>query len=369
MTEPSVTEELDLSGDGGVKKKILKEGVGEELPSKGCRVSLHYTGTLLDGTQFDSSVERGVPFEFELGRESVIKAFDMGVATMRKGEKCILTCAPEYAYGSAGSGPNIPPNATLQFELEMLSWELEDLSPGHNKGILRAVVKASEKKRTPNEFAHVHVHLVGKHEDRVFEDREVKFDLGMGTDFGVVSGVEIALEKFRLYETSRLILKPEFAFGSQGNQEFGVPPNATVEYTVTLKEFERAQDTWSLDKEESLQQAQLFKDKGAKYIKEEKYQVAIKMLNRSNDYLSNCSAEDAKVLKTAVFLNKALCYQKLDDHLEVKMACDSVLEMDNKSVKAYYRRGQAQMALGFLEKALEDFKEVSDLIFIYCILF
>ncbi|XP_059618272.1 FK506-binding protein 59 isoform X2 [Phlebotomus argentipes] len=362
MSEQNVTEtELDLSGDGGVKKLILQEGVGEELPSKGCRVSLHYTGTLLDGTQFDSSVDRGVPFEFELGRESVIKAFDMGVATMKKGEKCVLTCAPEYAYGAAGSGPNIPPNATLKFELEMLSWELEDLSPDRTKGILRDVVKASDKKRTPNEFAHVHVRLVGKYGDNVFEDREVKFDLGEGATCGVVSGVEIALEKFHQYETSRLILRPEFAFGANGNEEFGIPGNATVEYTVTLREFERSQDTWKLDTAESLQQAQLFKDKGAKYIKEEKYQVAIKMLKRSNDYLSNCPAEDAKALKTAVYLNKALCYQKLEDPFEVKQACDSVLEIDQTSVKAFYRRGQAFMSLGNLEAAMKDFQEVQQL--------
>uniref|UniRef100_A0A1B0CAC7 peptidylprolyl isomerase n=1 Tax=Lutzomyia longipalpis TaxID=7200 RepID=A0A1B0CAC7_LUTLO len=381
MTDPVIEEtEIDISGDGGVKKKILKEGEGEEFPSKGCRVSLHYTGTLLDGTQFDSSVERNVPFEFELGRESVrnsiegcrvslhytgtlldgtqfdssvernvpfefelgresvIKAFDMGVATMRKGEKCILTCAPEYAYGAAGSRPNIPPNATLKFELEMLSWELEDLSPGRNKGILRCILKASDKKRTPNEFAHVHVHLIGKHEGRVFEEREVKFNLGEGATADVVSG-------------------PEFAFGAEGNEKLCIPPNATVEYTVTLREFERAQDTWKMDPAESLEQARFFKEKGAKYIKEEKYQVAIKMFKLSNDCLSNCNEDAANTLKTAVFLNKALCYQKLGEPYEVKQACDTVLEIDSKSVKAYYRRGLAHVALGYLEKALEDFKE------------
>uniref|UniRef100_A0A1L8DTU4 peptidylprolyl isomerase n=1 Tax=Nyssomyia neivai TaxID=330878 RepID=A0A1L8DTU4_9DIPT len=360
MSDP-VAEEIDISGDGGVKKKILKEGDGEEVPSKGCRVSLHYTGTLLDGTQFDSSVDRDVPFEFELGRESVIKAFDMGVATMRKGEKCILTCAPEYAYGATGSGPNIPPNATLQFELEMLSWELEDLSPERNKGILRCVLKASDKKRTPNEFAHVHVHLVGKHEGRTFEDRELKFDLGEGGTAGVVQGVEIALEKFHQFETSRLILKPEFAFGTKGHEEFGIPPNATVEYTVTLREFERAQDTWKMDNTESLEQAQLFKEKGAKYIKEEKYQVAIKMLNRSHDFLSNCNDDTSKALKAAVFLNKALCFLKLGDSYEAKSACDVVLEVDSKCIKAYYRRGLAFVALGCIENALDDFKKVQEL--------
>lgn len=60
--------QIDLSGDGGVLKKILQESTSDEEPFTGCKVSLHYTGTLLDGTKFDSSLDRNEPFEFELGR-------------------------------------------------------------------------------------------------------------------------------------------------------------------------------------------------------------------------------------------------------------------------------------------------------------
>lgn len=120
MVEESVTStdgQIDLSGDGGVLKKILQEGTSDETPSSGCKVSLHYTGTLTDGTKFDSSLDRNEPFEFELGKGVVVKAFDLGIASMKKGEKSILTCASEYAYGATGSPPNIPPNATLLFEV------------------------------------------------------------------------------------------------------------------------------------------------------------------------------------------------------------------------------------------------------------
>ena len=76
-------------------------------------------GTLDDGTQFDSSRERGQPFEFTLGEREVILGWDKGVASMCKGELATLRCAPEYAYGQSGVGP-IPPNSTLNFDVELL---------------------------------------------------------------------------------------------------------------------------------------------------------------------------------------------------------------------------------------------------------
>ncbi len=71
---------------------------------------------------FDSSVTRGTTFKFELGRGAVIRGWDDGFATMRRGEKAFLQCAPEYAYGAAGSPPKIPPNATLRFEVELIGF-------------------------------------------------------------------------------------------------------------------------------------------------------------------------------------------------------------------------------------------------------
>ena len=113
---------VDITGDGGIMKKILVEGnAGGEVPLNVVAV-VHYIGRLLDGTVFDSSVKRGKPFTFNLGKREVILGWDKGVATMKKGEKCLLTCKPDYAYGSRGIGP-IPANATLEFEVELLGWE------------------------------------------------------------------------------------------------------------------------------------------------------------------------------------------------------------------------------------------------------
>ena len=109
--------------DGGVLKEIKRAGSGFDGPCPGDTVRVHYVGTLLDGTQFDSSRDRGEKFEFKIGKGQVIKAWDMGVATMKRGELAVLTCKSQYAYGDHGSPPKIPGKATLVFEVELFDWK------------------------------------------------------------------------------------------------------------------------------------------------------------------------------------------------------------------------------------------------------
>lgn len=94
-------------------------GTGAEAVA-GSTVSVHYTGWLTDGTKFDSSVDRGQPYEFLLGTGVVIRGWDEGVAGMRVGGTRILTIPSDLAYGSTGSPPVIPPDATLVFQVELL---------------------------------------------------------------------------------------------------------------------------------------------------------------------------------------------------------------------------------------------------------
>lgn len=98
----------------------LTSGSGP-APKAGDVVTVHYTGWLPDGTKFDSSVDRNEPFTFVLGEGQVIQGWDQGVATLRVGDKARLTIPPHLAYGAQGYPGAIPPNATLIFEVELLS--------------------------------------------------------------------------------------------------------------------------------------------------------------------------------------------------------------------------------------------------------
>lgn len=104
----------------GVEVATTKAGDGVNFPKRGDNVTVHYTGWLVDGTKFDSSKDRGRPFNFSIGMGQVIRGWDEGVAQMSIGQVAKLTISPDYGYGSRGAGGVIPPNASLVFEVELL---------------------------------------------------------------------------------------------------------------------------------------------------------------------------------------------------------------------------------------------------------
>lgn len=134
-----------------IKKEILVSAPETETrhPSKGDDVTVHYVGTLeSDGSKFDSSRDRGEPFKFKIGMGQVIKGWDLGVASMRKGEKAVFTLPSDYAYGDSGSPPKIPGGATLVFEIELLSFGSEvDLF--HDGGVIKDTIKKSTQSKKP----------------------------------------------------------------------------------------------------------------------------------------------------------------------------------------------------------------------------
>ncbi len=109
-----------VTTETGLRYVITTEGTGE-APSAGDMVKVHYTGKLLDGTTFDSSIERGVPIDFPVGQGRVIKGWDEALLTMKKGEKRTLIIPSNLGYGPSGRGP-IPPNATMIFDVELIDF-------------------------------------------------------------------------------------------------------------------------------------------------------------------------------------------------------------------------------------------------------
>ena len=119
MAGNAAADDNVVTTDSGLQYVVIEEGDGAS-PKSGDRVYVHYVGTLENGTKFDSSRDRGRPFDFTIGQGQVIKGWDEGVGMMKVGDRRKLIIPPDLGYGARGAGGVIPPNATLIFDVELL---------------------------------------------------------------------------------------------------------------------------------------------------------------------------------------------------------------------------------------------------------
>ncbi|ETE71122.1 Peptidyl-prolyl cis-trans isomerase FKBP5 [Ophiophagus hannah] len=339
-------EDITPNKDRGVLKIVKRPGNKDESPMIGDKVYVHYKGKLANGKKFDSSRDRNEPFIFSLGKGQVIKAWDIGVATMKRGEICHLLCRPAYAYGSAGSVPKIPSNATLFFEnCELLSY-LTQCGNGNASNIM------------------LQVQLKGFCDGRMFDCRDVAFTVGEGEDHDIPIGIDKALEKMQRGEHCILHIGTQYGFGEAGKPVFGIEPNAELVYEVTLKSFEKAKESWEMDTKEKLEQAAIVKEKGTVYFKEGKYLQAVIQYGKIVSWLemeyglSERESKASESLLLAAFLNLAMCYLKLREYTKAIEYCNKALALDQANEKGLYRRGEARLLMNEFELAKCDFQRV-----------
>jgi len=228
----------------GVWKKVLKEGTslfGDpnewQHPEDGDEVLMHYMGKLEDGTVFDSSRERGEPFKFTLGKKSVIAGWEIAARTMKKGEQAILTLSPDYAYGSSGSPPKIPPNATLTFDLELVSWVslLDVFSDGT---VIKKVLEEGEGWERPGKMSEVTVKVSIKTDSQVvLQDYMLTFNFHVD-DPRVNPLIEAVVKNMK--KGSKVLVK---AKGPRAVWNGVTDPNTTyAEYTIELVGWLKVED-------------------------------------------------------------------------------------------------------------------------------
>ncbi len=228
--------------NSGLIYVTTKAGAGQPV-RKGETVTVHYTGTLQDGTKFDSSRDRGQPFEVPIGLGKVIAGWDEGIVGMLPGEQRTLTIPPQLGYGARGAGSVIPPNATLTFDVELIGVQtLPNTSPTEpgkprklDSGlILETITPGNGPTAEPGDA--VTVHYTGTLQDGTkfdsSRDRGQPFEVPIGVG-DLIKGWDIGIVGMKVGERRKLTVPPELGYGTRGAGEV-IPPNATLIFDVEL---------------------------------------------------------------------------------------------------------------------------------------
>lgn len=234
-----------MTTDSGLRYKINEAGDGPK-PETGEVVSVHYTGYLDDGTEFDSSVG-SEPFTFALGRGLVIPGWDEGIALLSVGDKATLVIPPELAYGAAGAGGGIiPPDATLTFDVELL--EIKAGSPASPTDISEDDYTTTESGLQYFDMTEgdgtvaetgkvVSVHYTGwltdgtKFDSSLDRGTPFTFQLGAGS---VIAGWDEGVVGMKVGGSRQLLIPADLAYGETGAGGGAIPPGASLLFEIEL---------------------------------------------------------------------------------------------------------------------------------------
>eukprot|EP01060_Flectonema_neradi_P019175 TRINITY_DN2618_c2_g1_i2.p1 TRINITY_DN2618_c2_g1~~TRINITY_DN2618_c2_g1_i2.p1 ORF type:complete len:558 (+),score=142.37 TRINITY_DN2618_c2_g1_i2:78-1751(+) len=376
MTDPvAATKEgevHDISGDGKLTKTCIKPGSGKKFPKKGAKVEVHYVGTLTTGSKFDSSRDRGTPFTFDLGQGSVIKGWDQGVSTMRKGEISTLRCHHEYAYGEDGRVPTIPPSATLLFEVELLSWSsLEDVSESKNKSLMKETIKTnpeadfSFKRPTYESEVKLTIHSLQKF-NGVEDDDDEDFDkilsgtphtaestITMG-DEQVPKELENAIKTMQGGETAKFIIK-------RGNwSQYSIEGSEVVVF-LSVASFTSPKEKYEVKTNaDKISEGESRKNQGNELYKAKKFKRAVAKYEAGLSYMEGDDAE-LKQATLPLLTNLAAVQLELKEYYNAEKNCTKALEVNPKNVRAITRRAKAKRLRGDFAGAADDAKKLLQL--------
>jgi len=249
-----------ITTSSGLRYVITQQGGGIRAES-GDKIVAHYTGKFPGGEIFDSSVPRGTPLTFNLGKGQVIKGWDEGFTLLKEGDKATLIIPYQLAYGAGGRPPQIPPKATLIFDVELLEvhepvvavpYELEverrclfffkknvKLEEVTTETGLKYYVVQEGAGDCPEKGTKVVVHYTGYLEDgstfdsSVEREQPFEFTIGQGR---VIKGWDEGVAMMKIGEKRRFIIPPELGYGQRGYDNL-IPPGATLIFDVELLNY------------------------------------------------------------------------------------------------------------------------------------
>eukprot|EP01062_Namystynia_karyoxenos_P002757 TRINITY_DN10974_c0_g1_i3.p1 TRINITY_DN10974_c0_g1~~TRINITY_DN10974_c0_g1_i3.p1 ORF type:complete len:798 (+),score=358.69 TRINITY_DN10974_c0_g1_i3:92-2395(+) len=354
-------QKVQITRDGGVKKECVHPGTGNEFPTPGSKVKVHYVGTLHEsGEQFDSSRDRGEPIVFEVLRGKVIKGWDEGIVTMRKGERSKLIIRSDYAYGEAGAGDKIPGKATLCFDVEVLDWEVlrTDVSKQQDLSVMKHVIEEGKASWQHPEYegtVTIDISVVKGNTKWAAAGEGAEFVLG---DDVLPPGIEHALEGMMQGELAEL----EVAQRQLGRWAADGESDPAV-FRVRLLDFDNPAPASMLKGPALLAAVTKRKEQGTVLYKAEqlaqaqrKWTKAVEMIDAGWKSATPADQKALAQVKLPCLTNLAAVQLTLKHFRDCISSCDKALELDSRNVKAVLRRGKAFHGCGEDAEARKDFE-------------